>query len=386
MELARQDLGDEALLVHARPATPEQLHLGDYEVVFGVVDTESAVELTGNMTGTAEPEPFDTASAGTSAKRWTPPIHDVPVEAEVSKNPPETALPVSDLASSLPAGQEFQQQDDRHHSGQQHESSSLPEIGELEEGDELDAQFAELRRAVYALAARISDERNPKGNARILATGSPTLDPTLGVPGAARKIVAVVGPSGAGKTTTLIKLAVKQGLAEGRSVQLINTDLHRVGAASRLKSMASVLGIACRPAPSADALEQILEDAYGVDLLLVDTPPELTEIPGLAARLAQHSEIDTHLVLPASMSSEALTAAAEAYSGCQPGKLILTKLDELHEEPHLPQEFLRAYSCASLPVSFFAAGSRIPDDLESANEAWLTESANAKPTEMRATA
>lgn len=388
MDLARQDLGDEALLVNARPATPEQLHLGDYEVVFGVVDAESSVDMAGDeplMIGTAELEPFGAASAGTSLKRWTPPIHDLPPEPESRTHPPKTSLRALESDSSLPAAQTFLQQNDPHHNGSQHEVSVRPRIGEFEDNAEITEQFAELHRAVYELAERISDERNSKGNTWRLAAGSPEVDATLGVPGAVRKVVAVVGPSGAGKTTTLIKLAVKQGLAEGRSVQLITTDLHRVGAVSRLKSMASLLGIAWRPAPSADALAQLLEDTSGIDLILVDTPPDPTSIPGLATCIAQHPETDTHLVLPASMSSEAMTGAASAYSDCEPGKLILTKLDELRESP-FAQEVLRACSSASLPVSFFAAGSRIPDDLEAATEDRLTESATAKPTEMRATA
>ncbi len=378
IELARQDLGDEALLVNARPATPDQLHLGDYEVVFGVARDESSPAVTGHGPLSAEARdttPTHTGLREPTVNRWTPPEYEA--QPKTGNRPPEATAP-SDPGAAMPS-----------HPGQDLLQHNLSSSNHLEPNGGLGEQIADLRRVVEALAAYIPSEKGPDETARSLVPATAPLlkvDPTLGVPGAARGIIALVGPAGVGKTTALIQLAVNYGLAENRTVQLVTTDVHRVGAASRLKSLSSVLGLPCRPAGSAEALEQLLEDTRGLDLVLVDTPPNLSSSPGLAQYLARHPEIDTHLVLAASMSAGAMTAAATAFRETKPGKLILTRLEELSQESHLAEEILRVCSRTGLPLSFFATSSQVPDGLEAASEARLAGTGDARPTEMRATA
>ena len=81
-----------------------------------------------------------------------------------------------------------------------------------------------------------------------------------------------MGPPGAGKTTTLVKLAVHYGLTSRRPVALLSTDTYRVAAAEQLRSYAAILGVAFQVVETVGALAQSLEEHRAKDLILIDTP------------------------------------------------------------------------------------------------------------------
>jgi flagellar biosynthesis protein FlhF len=195
--------------------------------------------------------------------------------------------------------------------------------------------------------------------------------PTLGIPGFECAVVALVGPPGAGKTTTLIKLAAHYGLADGRRTQILSADVHRVGAADQLRALASILGLGCEVMETPVALTQAIEEHRSKHLVLIDTPGlssrEMEDGEGLAQALAS-PELDTHLVLSASMQPVVLARIAAQYAVFQPKKLILTHIDEIDEHGLA----IQAARC-SLPVSFLCCGPQIPDDIEPANEHCLIQ-------------
>jgi flagellar biosynthesis protein FlhF len=196
-------------------------------------------------------------------------------------------------------------------------------------------------------------------------------------------VAALVGPPGVGKTTTLIKLAAQLGLAEGKSTQILSADVYRIGAADQLRTLSSILGIGCTVAETPLALEQALEEHRSKQLVLIDTPGwsyrEMEEgspaCLDLARVLALHPEMDTHLLLAASMNPADMACAAERYKVFRPRKLILTRIDETVCCAALAREAARL----SLPVSFFTTGQRIPNDIESASEERLAARALAAP-------
>jgi flagellar biosynthesis GTPase FlhF len=198
-------------------------------------------------------------------------------------------------------------------------------------------------------------------------------DATLGRKGAGRAVVALVGPPGAGKTTTLIKLAARYGLASRKPAQIITTDVFRIAAADQLRSLASILGIGCEIAETPVALAQALEEHRLKDFVFVDTPGlaacEMEDGADLAALIAGHPEIDTHLVLPASMKPADIARTIERYLVFQPKKLLFTRMDETDRYGALISEASRH----GLPISFLATGQQIPDDLEAASKERLVE-------------
>lgn len=298
MELARQELGEEALLVNARPATPETRYLGAYEVVFGIPP--------------AKPSAFAAAAAGVGA-----------------------------------------------------ESSN----------DRLAQEVAGLKREFERLMRSLADRSPlqpvPQPQAVLTAPPSYAVDPTLGRRGAARAIVTLVGPPGGGKTTTLVKLAARYGLAARRPTRILSTDVHRIAAADQLRSLASILGIGCDVAETTGALAQTLEEHRSKDLLFLDTPglapADMEDAVDLAVFLVSHPDTDIHLVLPAFMRASDMDRAIEQFSVFGPRKLLFTHIDETTQH----RDLISVAARHKLPVSFLGTGQQIPDDLEPAEKARL---------------
>jgi flagellar biosynthesis protein FlhF len=311
VELARKELGEDALLVNARPATPETRHLGAYEVVFSA----------------------PTVSAGAVSVVAAAPDRLTQDIAEMRRE-------IERLARTLGGARMFTHPPD----------SNQPEIYSRLIANELDAALAQA----VAEGAALEDLFE--------------VDATLGRPGAERKVIALAGPPGVGKTTTLIKLAARFGLASRKPAQIITTDVFRIAAADQLRSLASILGIGCDVVETPVALAQALEEHRSKEMVFIDTPGlaacEMEDGADLARFLSTHPEIDMHLVLPASMKPEDMARVVGRYSMFQPAKLLFTRLDETERFGALVNQAAQR----ELPVSFLAFGQQIPDDLEPATK------------------
>lgn len=377
MELARRELGEDALLVNARPATPETRSLGAFEVVFGFED------------GTGE---MQAAPHGPDSHVGRP-----------GEQPHESLDPLVQEVAEMKRQLERL---DRH----LRFSHSLPEAG-------FPALSPPLSEAADLYARLIDAELDP-ALAQQVAEGTPLedlfeTDATLGRRGAVgessgraerpavsgkaptekaaagKAIVALVGPPGVGKTTTLVKLAALYGLASRRPAQILSIDVCRIAAADQLRSLAAILGIGCQIVETPAALAQAIEEHRAKDYIFIDTPgyasaemAEAGDARELAALLAAHPEIDTHLVLAASMRPADLERAADRYEIFSPRKLIFTRLDETESFGAPINESARR----SLPISFLSAGQSIPDDLEPATKDRLAARVLGRPRARGTTA
>ena len=195
-----------------------------------------------------------------------------------------------------------------------------------------------------------------------------TVEPVLGRGPAQPRIVALAGPPGAGNTTTLVKLAVNYGLAARRPVLLLSMDTYRVAAAEQLRSYAAILGVGFQILETVTALAQAIEENRGKELIFIDTPGmalgDLEESSSLAHFLSTRADIDTHLVLSASMKPADLSRMVDAFEILKPQRLLFTKLDETSSFGPILNEAART----GKPLSFFTAGQRIPEDLEAATQ------------------
>jgi flagellar biosynthesis protein FlhF len=371
MERARRELGEDALLVNARPSTPDTRSLGAFEVVFGVPDgapipRQIAAPADAFLAARDQsPAPPNDSQDRLTQERL---LQERLLEERVVRD--RLAQDVADVKRQLERlGQSL-----RH-------PRLLPAAGTPE----------------GALYTRLIEAELEPALAQLVAEGAPleelfTVDATLGRRSAAsavgvsragvstggvttggvttkdRAVVALVGPPGAGKTTTLVKLAARYGLASRRPAQILSVDVCRIAAADQLRTFASILGIPCEIVETPAALAQAIEEYRHKDFIFIDTPgyagDEMEEARELAAMVSAHPEIDTHLVLMASTKPVDLAGIVDRYEMFSPHKLIFTRMDETQSFGPLLNEAARR----ALPISFLSSGQTIPDDLEPATK------------------
>ena len=180
-------------------------------------------------------------------------------------------------------------------------------------------------------------------------------------------VMALVGPTGVGKTTTIAKLAARAVLRHGASqVALVSTDHYRIGAAAQLEHYGRLLGTRVFPAHDAESLREVLDVLRGRRVVLVDTAGVAGSDPRLRQQmelLRAAGEVRTCLVLAANAQAQALDAMVRAFLPQQPQACILTKLDEA---PSLGGA-LSALIRHRLPLDYTADGQRVPEDLTAAD-------------------
>ncbi|WP_282296377.1 AAA family ATPase [Stenotrophomonas sp. PS02289] len=184
-------------------------------------------------------------------------------------------------------------------------------------------------------------------------------------------VIALVGPTGAGKTTTIAKLASRFAEAHApRDVALVTTDTGRIGAREQLYGFGRQLGIAVHEANSGSDLTQLLERLQDYKLVLIDTAGLGPRDRALAAQLQwlrAASQIRTLLVLPANTSFGDMDEVVRRFSAANPQGVVLSKLDETGR-------FGTALSVAvdhRLPITWVTDGQDVPEDLHRATAANL---------------
>ncbi|MBK1735683.1 flagellar biosynthesis protein FlhF [Halorhodospira abdelmalekii] len=180
-------------------------------------------------------------------------------------------------------------------------------------------------------------------------------------------VVALVGPTGVGKTTTVAKLAARYALRHGREkVALVSTDNYRVGAQDQLLTYARILDVPVYTATNRHELRNVVDDLSGRGLVLIDTVGMSQRDVRLAEQFktlgSGEGLVRTFLVLSAATQLSTLTESVSAFSGAAPVGCILTKVDEA-------TTLGGALTCAlrtRLPLAYLTTGQRVPEDLQAA--------------------
>ncbi|MFN0205091.1 MAG: GTPase [Planctomycetota bacterium] len=180
------------------------------------------------------------------------------------------------------------------------------------------------------------------------------------------RLVALVGPTGVGKTTTIAKLAGRLTRQSKRKVALLTFDTYRIGAVEQLRAYADMLaapfGVLFTPADLIRAPEKYRD----CDIILIDTtgrsPNDAERLAELASTLGHAERLETLLVLSATQSLESVRSAAREFQATKPTGLVITKLDETeHCGPAITVAFEQ-----KLPLAFLCTGQEVPGDLERA--------------------
>jgi flagellar biosynthesis protein FlhF len=196
-------------------------------------------------------------------------------------------------------------------------------------------------------------------------------------------IIAVVGPTGAGKTTTIAKLAARWSMRYGsQDLALVSTDAYRVGAREQLMTYARLLGAPLHVANSGRELARALARLQSKKLVLIDTagmgPRDVRLTEQLAALQLGAARVGAAraqvlLALPAQGEGHALEEIITAFAAASPTACVVTKVDEAASLGAVISTTVRH----KLRIAYICDGQRVPEDLHSAYQrrVWLVRAA-----------
>jgi flagellar biosynthesis protein FlhF len=391
LDLVRQELGPEAMVLHTRERHASllgRLFIGrSYEIAATQVEREEKKERRGQreaLQEVAAPSP----SRGGLGRGGEPARHAALLERP-QPNHSDTGL---DLSTPFPI---------------QHSAFDLqhsPQIAELESlltqlrarngqpprrqapsalfdlyTDLIEAEVDEavarelvdrLRRepGLEAAESRVGRQRL----AQLLQSEIQVTGPIHAASGAGR-VVALVGPTGVGKTTTIAKLAANYRLKEGRRVGLITVDTYRIAAVEQLRTYAEIIDLPMEVVSTPREMREAVAKMRDFDLVLMDTagrsPRDEVRIRELRSMLSEAEPNEVHLVLSAAASARSLVAAAEKFIPVGVTAAIVTKIDEATA---LGNILSLARTC-KLPFSYLTDGQNVPDDINVAEPRALAQ-------------
>lgn len=243
--------------------------------------------------------------------------------------------------------------------------------GEL---DDIRQEIAALRatmnrqppgRVVTPIASNVSAEKIPVAAFPALRNGE-------------TRVVAFVGPAGRGKTTSLVKVAVKYGIAQGVPVRIYLAGTHGVGATGQMAKYAGILGVPFQAIEPFEGLSLALQGDQWKGLVLIDTPGlgvgDREEMESMAKFFARREEIERHLVLRADARSADMQLTLSRFAPVRPNRLLFTGLDEVTGLEPVAEMMIRS----GIPGAFFGTGTQIPEDLEEVDAVNLARSSGAE--------
>ncbi len=177
-------------------------------------------------------------------------------------------------------------------------------------------------------------------------------------------IVALIGPTGVGKTTTLAKLAANLKLRERQRVGLITLDTYRIAAVDQLRKYADIIGSPLKVVSTAEELREAISAMQDCEYILIDTagrsPRDAMKLNELKGLLAVAEPDEVHLVLTATASQESVQFAITKFSEVRVDKMIFTKLDEAAHVGVV----LNVVRKVNKSLSYITTGQDVPDDIE----------------------
>ncbi len=198
---------------------------------------------------------------------------------------------------------------------------------------------------------------------RMLADELTVTGPIEALPGQGR-VVALVGPTGVGKTTTIAKLAANYRLRENKRVGLITVDTYRIAAVEQLRTYADIIDLPMEIVSTPREMREAIARMSDLDLILMDTagrsPRDEVKIQELKSMLTEAEPDEVHLVLSAVGGARSLAMTAERFATVGTTALLITKLDEATALGNL----LSVTRNCGLPLSYLTDGQNVPDDIQ----------------------
>ena len=369
LALIRRDLGSDAAVLQTREVRSPG--------VFGWIRGGRQIEVTASA-GVNVPSRLPPPAAGAAAFAPVPPL-----EAPFEPLSPPPGQP--DPTPSMPDDVQGQLSDlktmvkDLCRRSRGEGQTDLPEalfhlFTDLIDADlcEDDARELVERVRTEAPGAELTDPLLLKARIARMLEGDIRVTGPIAVTPGRRRVVALVGPTGVGKTTTIAKLAAIYRLKEKRNVGLITVDTYRVAAVEQLRTYADIIDLPMHVVSTPREMRDAVARMQGLDLVLMDTagrsPRDEVKIQELRAFLAEAAADEVHLVLSSVASARTLQQTAERFAAVGTTALILTKLDEATGLGNV----LPVLRSSRLPLSYLTNGQNVPDDIETADAHRLT--------------
>jgi len=180
------------------------------------------------------------------------------------------------------------------------------------------------------------------------------------------KAVALIGPTGVGKTTTIAKIAAHFALVENKRVALITVDTYRVAAVEQLRIYSELIEIPLAVAYNLEDVLPIVAHYEDYDLLLIDTAgrsqKNIAQV-GEIKSLLEAVNCETHLVMSAQFKEQDMVEMVRRFSEARVDRLLFTKLDETDSYGTL----LNVAEETGIPLSYLTTGQKVPEDIEIAD-------------------
>jgi len=232
-----------------------------------------------------------------------------------------------------------------------------------------------IRRILDTLGTLPADDGGQTLKTRLGATFSKLIKfaGTLKMRKNSPRIIALVGPTGVGKTTTTAKLAAMYALNRGNKVALITMDIFRVGAVEQLKTYSRIMGIPLEVASTPKELEKAVEKHSACDLIFIDTAgrshKDKEKLDEMKNFLDNKIPIEVYLCLSATTKDRELEEILNRFKIFQVSKVVFTKIDESESFGNMVNLLMKD----NLQIAYFTTGQRVPEDIEVATSAKLAD-------------